>query len=176
MNIIKSAIRTVPDYPHEGIMFRDITTLLSDPGAFTATIDAWIDRYHGLRIAHVVGIEARGFMFGATLAHALGAGFIPIRKKGKLPHTTISEDYNLEYGTDTVEIHKDALKSGERVLLVDDLIATGGTATAAISLLNRVGAKLVECCFVVELPELEGRKKLEKLGYVVHTLVEFAGA
>src|ERR1700761_8832008 len=145
------AIRTIPDYPKKGIMFRDITTLLGNARAFRAAVDALVQPYVGLKIDKVAGLEARGFILGGAVAHQLGVGFIPVRKKGKLPHTVIGEDYELEYGTDRVEIHIDALEKGERVLLVDDLIATGGTAFAGIKLLERAGANVVGCSFVIDL-------------------------
>ena len=172
---IKSAIRTIPDYPKKGIMFRDITTLLGNPRAFRAAVDALVQPYCGLKIDAVAGLEARGFILGGAVAHQLGVGFIPVRKKGKLPHTVIGEDYALEYGTDRVEIHTDAIKPGEQVLLVDDLIATGGTAMAGIKLLERAGAKIVGCSFVIDLPELGGADKLRATGKTVNALVAFEG-
>jgi adenine phosphoribosyltransferase len=171
----KTAIRTIPDYPKKGIMFRDITTLLGNPRAFRAAVDALVQPYCGLKIDAVAGLEARGFILGGAVAHQLGVGFIPVRKKGKLPHTVIGEDYALEYGTDRVEIHTDAIKPGERVLLVDDLIATGGTASAGIRLLERAGAQVVGCSFVIDLPELGGADKLRALGKPVSALVAFEG-
>src|SRR5579862_1925219 len=145
----KSTIRTIPDYPKPGIMFRDITTLLGNPRAFRRAVDEMVQPYAGLRLDKVAGIEARGFILGGAIAHQLSIGFVPVRKKGKLPHTVVGEDYALEYGTDRVEIHADAIKPGESVLLVDDLIATGGTALAGIRLLERVGAKVAGCSFVI---------------------------
>jgi adenine phosphoribosyltransferase len=171
----KSAIRTIPDYPKKGIMFRDITTLLGHPRAFRAAVDALVQPYCGRKIDAVAGLEARGFILGGAVAHQLGVGFIPVRKKGKLPHTVIGEDYALEYGTDRVEIHADAIKPGEQVLLIDDLIATGGTAMAGIRLLERAGAKVVGCSFVIDLPELGGADKLRALGMPVSALVAFEG-
>ncbi len=171
----KAAIRTIPDYPKKGIMFRDITTLLGNPRAFRAAVDALVQPYCGMKIDAVAGLEARGFILGGAVAHQLGVGFIPVRKKGKLPHTVIGEDYALEYGTDRVEIHTDAIKPGELVLLVDDLIATGGTASAGIRLLERAGAKVVGCSFVIDLPELGGANKLRALGKPVSALVAFEG-
>jgi adenine phosphoribosyltransferase len=168
-------IRTIPDYPKPGILFRDITTLLKDADGFRATIDAFAARYHGHGIAKVAGIEARGFILGGAVARAIGAGFVPIRKQGKLPGELIGHDYALEYGTDRVELHVDAIASGERVLLVDDLIATGGTAEAAVILIRRAGGLLDEACFVIDLPELGGRRRLESHGVPVFTLMEFAG-
>lgn len=172
---IKSHIRTIPDYPKPGIMFRDITTLLKNPLAFRATIDELAKRYQGKKIDKVAGIEARGFIIGAPLAIALGVGFVPIRKTGKLPGETIGHDYALEYGTDRIELHIDAIGDGERVLLIDDLIASGGTAEAACKLIERVGGSVVECSFVIELPALGGRKLLEENGHKVFALCEFDG-
>jgi adenine phosphoribosyltransferase len=172
---IRSLIRTVPDYPKKGIMFRDVTTLMKDGAGFRATTDQLAARYAGANIQKVAGIEARGFIVGAALADRLGAGFIPIRKKGKLPAHTIGHDYELEYGTDRVEMHIDAVSKGERVLLVDDLIATGGTAEAGIRLLEMVGGSVVECAFIVDLPELGGRKRLEDRGHKVFALCAFDG-
>ncbi|CAH1385297.1 adenine phosphoribosyltransferase [Candidatus Nitrotoga sp. M5] len=172
---IKSRIRTIPHYPKPNIMFRDITSLLKDPIGLRITIDELVRRYSDMEIDKVMGIEARGFIVGAPLAYALGKGFVPIRKKGKLPAETIGQDYELEYGADRIEIHADAIAPGERVLLVDDLIATGGTAEAATRLVEKIGGKIVECCFVIDLPDIGGRKRLEKLGYSVFALCEFEG-
>lgn len=172
---IKSRIRTVPHYPKQGIQFRDITTLLKDPVGFQITIDELVRRYKDEKIDKIAGIESRGFILGAPLAYALGKGFIPIRKKGKLPAETIGHDYELEYGTDRIEIHTDAVSKGERVLLVDDLIATGGTAEAACKLLEKMGGQIVECCFVIDLPDIGGRGRLEKMGQKVFALCEFEG-
>ena len=172
---IKSVIRTIPDYPKPGIMFRDVTTLFGNARAFRTTVDQLVQPYAGTRIDKVVGIEARGFILAGAVAHQLSVGFVPVRKKGKLPWRTISQTYDLEYGTDTVEIHEDAVIRGENVLLVDDLIATGGTAEAAIRLVERVGAHVVGCSFIIDLPELNGRARLEKLGKRVLSLVEFEG-
>lgn len=172
---IKSRIRTIPHYPKQGIMFRDITTLLKDPIGLRIVIDELAKRYNGMKIDKVVGIESRGFIVGAPLAYLLGVGFVPIRKPGKLPAETIGHDYELEYGRDRVEIHTDAISVGERVLLVDDLIATGGTAEAAASLIKKIGGEIVECAFVIDLPDVGGRKRLEKLGYKVFALCEFEG-
>jgi len=172
---IKSLIRTIPHYPKPNIMFRDITSLLKDPIGLRVTIDELVRRYADMEIDKVIGIEARGFIVGAPLAYALGKGFVPIRKKGKLPAETIGHDYELEYGTDRIEIHADAISPGERVLLVDDLIATGGTAEAATILIEKIGGEIVECCFVIDLPDIGGRKRLEKKGYSVFALCEFEG-
>jgi adenine phosphoribosyltransferase len=174
---IKSKIRTVPDYPKKGIMFRDITTLIKDPVGFRLVIDTLTQRYlHAdLTFDTIVGIESRGFIIGSALAYALGRGFIPIRKKGKLPADVVSQEYALEYGTDRIEIHKDALRKGERVLLVDDLLATGGTALAAAALIEKLGAVVVEMAFIVDLPEVGGRKKVEAKGYKIFALTEFEG-
>ena len=172
---IKSRIRTIPDYPKKGVMFRDITTLLADPQGLQLSVNKMVERYAKHKIDKVVGIEARGFIFGAPLAHGLGVGFIPIRKKGKLPADTISHKYDLEYGSDVLEIHADAVKNGESVVLVDDLLATGGTAEASIHLIEEIGGEIKECCFVVDLPDIGGRARLEKLGYDVFTLCAFEG-
>lgn len=172
---IKSLIRTVPHYPKKGVMFRDITTLLKDPVGLRVTINELVNRYTGVRLDKIAGIESRGFIIGSALAYQLGVGFVPVRKKGKLPAETIGQDYELEYGTDRVEIHVDAINKGEKVLLVDDLIATGGTAEAATLLIEEAGGEIVECCFVIDLPDIGGRKRLEGKGYKVFTLCEFEG-
>jgi adenine phosphoribosyltransferase len=172
---IKSLIRTIPHYPKQGVMFRDITTLLKDPVGFRVTINEFVNRYTAVRIDKVAGIESRGFIIGSALAFQLGAGFVPIRKKGKLPAETVGHDYQLEYGTDRVEMHVDAVTKGDRILLVDDLIATGGTAEAATKLIGTMGGEIVECCFVIDLPDLGGRKRIEKLGHCVFALCEFEG-
>ena len=175
MTDLRSLVRTIPDYPKPGILFRDVTTLLGDGAGYKATIDAMAERYRGERITKVAGIEARGFILGGALAHVLGAGFVPIRKRGKLPHTTVGRDYDLEYGTDRVEMHTDAVDASDRVVLVDDLIATGGTAEAASYLLEGAGAVIVEACFVIDLPDLGGRGRLESRGIKTFALIEFAG-
>ncbi|MGO8756479.1 MAG: adenine phosphoribosyltransferase [Gallionellaceae bacterium] len=172
---VKSRIRTVPHYPRQGIMFRDITTLLKDPVGLRGTVDELVCRYGEVKIDKIAGIESRGFIIGAPLAYALGKGFVPIRKKGKLPAATIGHDYELEYGTDRIEIHTDAIDKGEKVLLVDDLIATGGTAEAACKLIEKMGGQIVECCFIIDLPDIGGRTRLEKHGHKVFALCEFEG-
>ncbi|MFZ9872865.1 MAG: adenine phosphoribosyltransferase [Steroidobacteraceae bacterium] len=168
-------IRTIPDYPKPGIQFRDITTLLADPTAYRETIDQLAAPFLDVGIDRVIGIEARGFILGGALADRLHAGFVPVRKKGKLPHETLRVAYALEYGTDEIEIHRDALAHGERVLLVDDLIATGGTALAAVQLVETLGATIVAAAFVIDLPELGGSQKLRSRGVDIHTLLSFAG-
>ena len=168
-------IRSIPDYPKPGIMFRDITTLLGDARAFRQAVDDLANPYAGNPPDKVAGIEARGFILGGVVAHQLSAGFVPIRKKGKLPHTTVSMAYSLEYGLDEMEIHTDAIGQGERVLLVDDLIATGGTAIAAVQLLRQVGADVIGACFVIDLPDLGGTTKLREMDVEVRTLVDFEG-
>jgi adenine phosphoribosyltransferase len=170
-----SFIRTIPDYPKPGIQFRDITTLLLDPRGLRLAIDGIADRFAASRIDFVVGIEARGFIFGTAIAYKLGVGFVPMRKPGKLPGETLGRDFELEYGTDRVEMHLDAIEVGQCVLVVDDLIATGGTAAAAVELLRFVGAEIVACGFVVALPDLGGVERLEGMGCPVHALCEFAG-
>ena len=172
---IKSKIRTIPNWPKEGIMFRDITTLLKDPEGLKITIDRLVERYRDRDIDVICGIEARGFILGSVLAYQMGIGFVPIRKKGKLPGKTISEEYELEYGVDTIEIHVDAVEKGQRVLVVDDLLATGGTVLGAIRLIEKTGGVIEEACFIVDLPELNGSKKLESAGYKHFSLVEFEG-
>ena len=172
---LAAAIRTIPDYPKKGILFRDITTLLGDAKAFRRAVDELVQPWAGTKMDKVAGIEARGFILGGAVAHQLSAGFIPIRKKGKLPHTTISIAYSLEYGVDEMEMHADAVKKGERVILVDDLIATGGTAEGAVKLLQQMGAEVVAACFVIDLPDLGGARKIEALGVPVRTLVAFGG-
>lgn len=164
-------IRNVPDFPKPGIQFKDITTLLLEPPAFKYIIDSWSKRYEDKKLDAIVGVDARGFIFGAPLAYALGLPFVPARKKGKLPGETIAEEFELEYGTDKVEVHVDALKPGARVVIVDDLLATGGTVAAVVRLMEKLGAETIEAAFVVELPPLKGREKLAPLP--VHTLVEF---
>lgn len=175
MTTIKSKIRTIPHFPKEGIMFRDITTLLKDAQGLRDVVDELVNRYKGVDIDVVVGLEARGFILGGAIAHQLGKGFVPIRKAGKLPAEKTSYEYDLEYGTDVVEIHTDSINSGDKVLLVDDLLATGGTALAGAKLVEKLGGTIVEMTFIVDLPEVGGRTRLEKSGYKVFALVEFEG-
>jgi adenine phosphoribosyltransferase len=172
---LKAAVRSIPDYPKPGIIFRDITTLLGDARAFRRAVDELVHPYAGRRIDKVVGIEARGFILGGAIAHQLSAGFVPIRKKGKLPHETVRIAYSLEYGVDEMEVHTDAIGQGERVLLVDDLIATGGTAVAASNLLRQIGADIVAACFIIDLPDLGGAQKLREIDVPVRSLMEFEG-
>ncbi|CAN7541141.1 adenine phosphoribosyltransferase [Metarhizobium album] len=172
---LAASIRSIVDYPKPGIIFRDITTLLGNPRAFRRAVDELVNPYAGLKIDKIAGMEARGFILGGAVAHQLSAGFVPIRKKGKLPHETVRIAYSLEYGVDEMEMHRDAVQPGEKVILVDDLIATGGTAVGAVQLLRQIGADVISCCFVIDLPDLGGRAKLEALGVEVRTLVEFSG-
>ena len=172
---LKDTIRTIPDYPKPGIMFRDVTTLMGNPRAFRQAVDELVQPYAGAKIDKVAGVEARGFILGGAVAHQLSAGFVPLRKKGKLPHAVITESYELEYGVDSMEIHTDAILPGERVLLVDDLIATGGTALAAVKLLRKAGAKIVAAAFLVGLPELKGDTRLAAVGVEVSYLTWFGG-
>ncbi|MGV8172104.1 MAG: adenine phosphoribosyltransferase [Candidatus Woesearchaeota archaeon] len=172
---IKSKIRRIQDWPKEGIMFHDITTLLKDAPEFNRTIELLLERYKDKTIDVVAGIESRGFIIGSILAHRLDVGFIPLHKKGKLPAETESEEYEVHYGKETLEMHKDAIMNGQKVLIVDDLIASGNTAMAACKLIKKAGGELVECCFIIDLPDLGGKKKLEKAGYPVFSLVEFEG-
>lgn len=172
---VKDYIRTIADFPHEGIMFRDVTTLFGDPRGFRIAIDQLLHPYAGVRFDKVVGLEARGFILGGAIAHQLCVGFVPIRKKGKLPGAVISQSYQLEYGEAVVELHDDAIQPGEKVLIVDDLLATGGTAEAGIKLVERLGGEIIGCAFVVDLPDLGGRKRLEGLGMDVHALCAFDG-
>ena len=175
MDHIKSKIRTIPHFPKEGIMFRDITTLLQDSQGLKDVVKELKERYVGVDIDAVAGIEARGFILAGVLAHELEKGCILLRKKGKLPFKTESVEYDLEYGTDTIEIHSDAVKEGDKILIVDDLLATGGTALAACDLIKKLGGQVVECAFIVDLPEVGGKKKLEGKGLKVFNLVEFEG-
>lgn len=175
MKTVKDYIRTIPDFPHKGIMFRDVTTLFADPRGFRICVDQLLAPYAGLPIDKVAGLEARGFILGGAVAHQLSTGFVPIRKQGKLPGAVISQAYTLEYGEAVVEVHQDAMLAGEKVLLVDDLLATGGTAEAGIKLIERLGAEVIGCAFVIDLPELGGRRKLEAMGLRVHALCSFDG-
>jgi adenine phosphoribosyltransferase len=173
--LLKDAIRTIPDHPKPGVMFRDITTLLGDARAFRTVVDQLVQPYAGVRIDKVAGIEARGFILGGAVAHQLSVGFAPVRKKGKLPWRTQRQDYALEYGTDALEVHEDAFAGGEQVLIVDDLIATGGTALAAVDLVERLGARAIGASFVIDLPELGGAAKLRERGLKVEALCAFDG-
>ncbi len=170
---IKEKIRTVPHWPIEGVMFRDITTLIQDPEGLKEACDAFYDRYKDMNIDKIVGIDARGFIFGAVLAYKLNVGFVPVRKKGKLPYKTIEAAYTLEYGESIVEMHADAINKGEKVVIIDDLIATGGTMAAAVALVEKLGGDIIELAFIIELPDLKGREKIE--GYNIFTLTEFEG-
>jgi len=172
---LRAAVRSIPDYPKPGVMFRDITTLLGDARAFRRAVDELVQPWAGMKIDKVAGIEARGFILGGAVAHQVSAGFVPIRKKGKLPHKRLSVAYALEYGEDMIEMHADALVAGERVVLVDDLIATGGTAEAAVKLLRQLGANVLAACFVIDLPDLGGAERLRKLDVPVRTLISFEG-
>jgi adenine phosphoribosyltransferase len=172
---LRSSIRTIPDYPKPGIMFRDITTLLGNARAFRRAVDELVQPWAGSKIDKVAGIEARGFILGGAVAHQVSDGFVPIRKKGKLPHKRVSIAYSLEYGLDEMEMHEDAVVPGERVVLVDDLVATGGSAEGAIKLLRQIGAEVLAACFVIDLPELGGAEKLRKLDVPVRTLISFEG-
>src|SRR5271167_3578392 len=174
-NDLKSAIRSIPDYPKPGIVFRDITTLLGDARAFRRAVDELVHPWAGSKIDKVAGIEARGFILGGAVAHQVSAGFVPIRKKGKLPHTTVRIAYSLEYGLDEMEMHADAVHPGERVIVVDDLIATGGTAEGAVKLLRQMGANVVAACFIIDLPDLGGAAKLRAMEVPVRTLMAFEG-
>lgn len=175
MKTVKDYIRSIPDFPQPGIIFRDVTTLFADARGMRMAIDQLLSPYAGQRIDKVAGLEARGFILGGAVAHQLTTGFVPIRKKGKLPAATIEESYSLEYGTATMEVHTDAILPGERILLVDDLLATGGTAEAAIKLITRLGGVVVGCAFVIDLPEIGGRARLEGMGMEVHALTSFEG-
>jgi len=172
---IKSKIRTIENYPIKGVMFRDITTLLKDPEGLRDSVNILVDRYKDLKIDKIVAIESRGFIIGAPLAYLLNLGLVLIRKPGKLPAETIDQDYKLEYGTDRIEVHVDAIEKGEKVLIVDDLIATGGTAEATVRLVQKMKGEIVECCFIIDLPDIGGRERLENMGQKVFTLCEFEG-
>jgi adenine phosphoribosyltransferase len=170
---LKDSIRSIPDWPIEGVILRDLTTLMQDPEAYRSACDLFYDRYKNLNIDKVVGIDARGFVFGAVLAYQLNVGFIPVRKKGKLPYKTVSQEYTLEYGKNTVEMHEDSITEGEKVVIIDDLIATGGTIEAAVKLVKKLGGEILECGFIVELPELKGRDKIKDQN--IFTICEFEG-
>ena len=172
---LKASVRTIQDYPKPGIQFRDITTLLGDARAFRRAVDELVQPWAGSKVDKIAGVEARGFIIGGAMAHQVSAGFVPIRKKGKLPHTTVRIAYSLEYGLDEMEMHADAIAPGERVILVDDLIATGGTAEGAVKLLRQIGADVVAACFIIDLPDLGGRALLEKRGIACHVLMAFEG-
>lgn len=172
---VKDYIRTIPNFPHDGIMFRDVTTLFLDARGFRMAVDQLLHPYAGIRFDKVAGLEARGFIMGGAIAHQLSVGFVPIRKEGKLPGKTIQQSYQLEYGKATMELHEDSLQPGEKVLLVDDLLATGGTAEAGIKLIEKLGAEVIGCSFIIDLPDLGGRAKLEAMGQSVHALCEFEG-
>lgn len=175
LQLIKDSIKTIPDYPKPGILFRDITTLLEDPKAFAATIELIVDRYRNQGITKVVGTEARGFLFGTPVALALGVGFVPVRKPGKLPRETISQSYELEYGTDSLEIHTDAVTPQDKILMIDDLLATGGTISATVQLIRQLGGQVHDAAFIIELPALGGEEKLKQLGIECYSLVSFDG-
>ena len=170
---IKRKVRSIPDWPIKGVIFRDITTLLQDPTTFKEICDLFYNRYVNEKVDKIVGIDARGFLFGAVLAYKLGIGFIPVRKKGKLPYKTVGESYTLEYGEETVEIHADAIQQGERIVIVDDLMATGGTISAAVNLVEKLGGDIMECAFVIELPDLKGRQKIAN--QTIYSILEFEG-
>jgi adenine phosphoribosyltransferase len=172
---LKSKIRAIPDFPKKGIVFRDITTLLNDAEGFRMAIDALVRRYAGMDIDYIAGIEARGFLLGGALAYELRKGLVPVRKKGKLPYETVSHEYELEYGTDSIEVHIDAVKKGDRVLIIDDLLATGGTSLACAQLIEKIGGVVVELAFIVDLPDVGGRQKIERSGYSMFALVQFEG-
>ncbi len=172
---IKSRIRSIADWPKKGVMFRDITTLIKDPDGLRACVDDFVERYKNIDIDIIVGIDSRGFILGGALAYLLGKGFVPVRKKGKLPAETEQEEYDLEYGTDCVEIHKDAIEAGQKVVIVDDLIATGGTAIASAKLVEKIGGEIVEFAFIVDLPDIGGSKKLIEAGYSYYAQTSFEG-
>ena len=175
MKTVKDYIRTIPDFPHAGIMFRDVTTLFDDPDGFQLAIKQLVAPYLGQKIDKVAGLEARGFILGGAVAYHLGCGFVPIRKQGKLPGSVISQEYTLEYGQAVLELHEDAIEAGETVLVVDDLLATGGTAEAGVKLIERLGGDVTACAFVIDLPELGGSKKLQAMGLSLHSLCSFEG-
>ena len=170
---LKGSIRSIPGWPIEGVIFRDLTTLMQNPKAYRYTCDVFFNRYKNMKIDKVIGIDARGFVFGAVLAYQLNVGFVPVRKKGKLPYKTVSAPYTLEYGENTVEMHADAIAKGEKVVIIDDLIATGGTIEAAVKLVKKLGGEILECGFIVELPELKGREKIKD--QKIFTMCQFEG-
>ena len=172
---LKSLVRTVPDYPSPGIMFRDVTTLLKDASGLKSCVERLAEPFRTAGVEAVIGIEARGFILGGAVADRLGTGFVPFRKKGKLPWSTVEQEYQLEYGTDTIEVHEDGIKAGERILIVDDLIATGGTAEAAVKLIERMGGVAAGAAFVIDLPDLGGAKKIQQMGVPCHSLIAFDG-
>ena len=174
MKKVEDYIRTIPDFPSTGIIFRDVTTLLSDPRGLRLTIDQMLHPYAGIPIDKIVGLEARGFILGGAIAHQLGKGFVPIRKQGKLPGKTLSQAYSLEYGKAVMEIHNDAVDAGEKILVVDDLLATGGTVEASLKLLEQLGADVIGCSFIIDLPSLGGRRLLEKMGIPIKTICSFS--
>lgn len=173
--LIKNSIKSIPDYPKPGILFRDVTSLLENPAAYAASIEMLVNRYRQAGITKVVGTEARGFLFGAPVALALGVGFVPVRKPGKLPRATISESYELEYGSDTLEIHADSIAAGDKVLVVDDLLATGGTIEATVKLIRRLGGQVTDAAFIINLFDLGGQQRLEGMGVRCYSLVDFPG-
>ena len=175
MKTVKDYIRTIPDFPHAGIMFRDVTTLFDDPEGFQLAIKQLVAPYLEQKIDKVAGLEARGFILGGAVAYHLGCGFVPIRKQGKLPGSVISQEYTLEYGQAVLELHEDAIEAGETVLVVDDLLATGGTAEAGVKLIEQLGGDVTACAFVIDLPELGGSKKLQAMGLPLHSLCSFEG-
>jgi len=170
---LKNCVRSIVDWPIPGVIFRDLTTLMKDPAAFRESCDIFYERYKGRQIDKIVGIDARGFVFGAVLAYKLGVGFVPVRKKGKLPHDTIEEVYSLEYGSGTMEIHSDAIDKGDKVVIIDDLIATGGTIGATVKLVEKLDGNILECAFLIELPDLKGREQIS--GYPIFAIMEFEG-
>lgn len=170
---LKKCVRSIVDWPIKGVIFRDLTTLMKDPEAFRESCDILVRRYRDMKIDKIVGIDARGFVFGAVLAYQLGVGFVPVRKKGKLPAETVEESYILEYGSGTLEIHKDAIDPGDRVIIVDDLIATGGTVSATVLLARGLGAEIIECAFLIELPDLKGRRRIADCK--IFAIMEFEG-
>jgi adenine phosphoribosyltransferase len=175
LKYIKDSIKTIPDYPKAGILFRDVTSLLENPLAYVSSIELLVERYLDKGVTKIVGTEARGFLFGAPVALALGVGFVPVRKPGKLPRQTISESYELEYGTDKLEIHTDSIKAGDKVLVIDDLLATGGTIEATVKLIRRLGGEVIDAAFVIDLPELGGETRLARQGITCYSLVSFSG-